>query len=39
MEDNTKQINNSTASGRSDSTEVTEKDSQPDAQIKKPELL
>ncbi|KAE9544423.1 hypothetical protein AGLY_001602 [Aphis glycines] len=39
MEDNTKQISNSIASGRSDSTEVTEKDSKPDVQIKKPELL
>ncbi|CAH1723517.1 unnamed protein product [Aphis gossypii] len=50
MEDNTKQINNSIASGprwiyppwsgRSDSTEITEKDSKPDVlMIKKPELL
>jgi len=39
MEDNTKQINNSIASGRSYSIEVTEKDSQSDVQIKKPELL
>ncbi|KAE9526608.1 hypothetical protein AGLY_013256 [Aphis glycines] len=39
MEDNSKQINNSIASGRSDSTEVTEKDFLLDVQIKKPELV
>jgi len=39
MEDHTKQIKNSIVPGRSDNTEVTEKDSKPDVQIKKLELL